>query len=103
MRTAVGLDGFEYYEYVLVYVDDLLFISMDPQSIADCLMKDLKFKHGMVAPPEMYLGARMAHKNINGHDCWSMSSVDYINAAVKNVEEKLAREGKCDDLTVVIA
>ena len=36
----------------------------------------------------------MAHKNINGHDCWSMSSVDYINAAVKNVEEKLAREGK---------
>ena len=94
MRPAVAADGFEYYEYIMVYVDDLLFISLDAQSIADGLMKEVKFKGGKIAPPEMYLGARLAKKSINNYECWSVSSVDYINAAIKNVEEKLAKEGK---------
>ena len=33
MKPAVKPDGEEYYEYVLMYVDDILAISMDPISI----------------------------------------------------------------------
>jgi hypothetical protein len=32
-REAVTREGFEYYEYVLVYVDDILCISEDPSTI----------------------------------------------------------------------
>ena len=32
-REAVTREGFEYYEYILVYVDDILCISKDPSTI----------------------------------------------------------------------
>ena len=46
-----------------------------------------KFKNDKVCEPETYLGARLQKKSINGKSCWTMTSVDYINAAVKNIKE----------------
>jgi Reverse transcriptase (RNA-dependent DNA polymerase) len=37
MRAATRKDGTEYYEYVLVYTDDLLCISTNPMQILTCL------------------------------------------------------------------
>ena len=51
-----------------------------------------KFKNDDVKKPDTYLGARLQEKSINGRKCWTMTSVDYINAAVKNVKEALTKK-----------
>ena len=89
MRPAVTADGEEYYEYVLMYVDDILSVSIDPRSILEEFQRDFKFKNDQIDPPTNYLGARLEKKSINGFDCWTVSSVDYVNAAIKTIEEKL--------------
>ena len=42
-----------------------------------------KFKNDDIKKPETYLDAKLQEKTINGSKCRTMSSVDYINAAVK--------------------
>ena len=43
-RPAVKPDGFEYYEYILCYVDDLLAISHDAQKVLRSVQDTFKFK-----------------------------------------------------------
>ena len=38
--------------------------------------------------PTTYLGAGLKLRQINGTKCWTMSSHAYVQAAVKNVQEK---------------
>ena len=35
----------------------------------------------------MYLGGKLQKKSINGIDCWTMSSIEYLKTVVENVEE----------------
>ena len=46
------------------------------------IAKDFKFKKD-----EIYLGAQLEQKQLNGRHMWTMSSTDYLKAAVQNVEE----------------
>lgn len=89
IRPAVKPDGEMYYEYTLMYVDDILVISHEPMSIMKELQKSVKFKNDKIEAPTNYLGARLQLKQINDVECWSITSVDYIKAAVQNVEETL--------------
>jgi Reverse transcriptase (RNA-dependent DNA polymerase) len=43
---TVKPNGDPYYEYVLVYVDDILAVSHDPQAIMDTLLKHYTLKEG---------------------------------------------------------
>jgi hypothetical protein len=52
----------------------------------------VKFKNDKIEEPSNYLGARLQKKKINGIDCWSISSVDYVKAAIDNVEEGLRKK-----------
>lgn len=87
MRPAVRPNGEEYYEYVLAYVDDILAISHEPTAIMENLKTRFKFKNDAVEEPSNYLGARLAKKTLNGRHVWTMTSVDYIKAAIANVKE----------------
>lgn len=49
-----------------------------------------KFKNDKVCEPETCLGAKVQKKSINGKPCQTISSVDYINAAIKNIEDSKA-------------
>ncbi|CAJ1941927.1 unnamed protein product, partial [Cylindrotheca closterium] len=89
MRAAVKPDGEEYYEYILCYVDDILCMSMNAKEVMEGIGKSFKFKKGKIEPPESYLGARLRKKSLDGVDMWTMSSYDYVVAAVKNVKETL--------------
>ena len=94
MRPAIKPNGDEYYEYILMYVDDILAISMDPTSILMSMEGDtVKYKNGKIEPPEMYLGAKLKEKEINGRLCWTISSVDYIKAAVQTVKDSVNQPG----------
>ena len=95
LRAAVKPDGFEYYEYILCYVDDVLCISGDPMKSMQQIKLDFTLKDDKIAKPEVYLGATLAEfKTPDGTACWTMSPEQYVKAAVKNVEEDLAKNGK---------
>jgi hypothetical protein len=65
MRSANKPDGTPYYEYVLIYVDDILAISHDPNSIMDSLAKYYTLKTGSAKAPDKYLGAQIRTHTIN--------------------------------------
>ena len=93
MRAAIKPDGEKYYEYILVYVDDILSVSYDPIEPMKEIQRDLKFKKDKIAPPEFYLGGKLEKKELNGKSMWSLTSKDYIKAAVENVEKTLEKKG----------
>src|SRR6056300_696374 len=89
MRPAIRADKTEYYEYIMCYVDDILCISMQSKEVMKQLESKFKFKKDIIAPPETYLGARVKKREVDGCWMWTISSVDYVKAAVKNVEEAI--------------
>ena len=94
MRPTVKADGEKYWEYILVCVDDLLAISMRAREALEEVASTFKFKNDDISPPEMYLGGRLTKKEIDGQECWMMTSQDYVKAAVENVETYLKKKGK---------
>ena len=95
LRPAVKPDGFEYYELVLVYVDDVLSVSHDAKKTMLGIKDDFKLKDDKIAEPEVYLGATIAKMQLDdGKWCWTMSPEQYVKAAVANVEERLAKSGR---------
>jgi len=55
-RRQKKADGTEYYEYLVVYVDDVLIVSHDPQSIVSAISsRPYELKGG--GAPDTYLGA----------------------------------------------
>ena len=87
-------DGFKYYEMVLVYVDDILCVSHDPKATMMGLQTTFKLKDDKVEKPEMYLGAELCERVLNGVECWTMSSEKYVKAAVTAVEAHLDKSGQ---------
>jgi Reverse transcriptase (RNA-dependent DNA polymerase) len=96
MRPQTKPNGDRYYEYVLCYVDDLLVLSHDPQSIMNVLSKKYTLKEGSVKEPDMYLGAEIRKWQI-GDDPktrWAISSDMYVKQAIADVETELALAGE---------
>ena len=86
-------DGFEYYELVLCYVDDILSISADPADALKGLQVTFKLKDDKIEVPDIYLGAALGRMQVDSQWCWTMSAEKYVSASVKNVEEALAKKG----------
>ena len=93
MRPAQKGDSSLYYDYVLLYMDDALVVSDNAESI---LRKEIgryfELKEASIGPPKMYLGAGIRKVKLdNGLDAWAASSSQYIQAAVRNVEEYIEK------------
>jgi Reverse transcriptase (RNA-dependent DNA polymerase) len=67
---AVKPSGFQYWEMVLCYVDDILCLSHNVSATMDELKSTFTLKGDKVEPPDTYLGAKLQRKVINGVDCW---------------------------------
>jgi Reverse transcriptase (RNA-dependent DNA polymerase) len=90
MRPAAKPDGTRYYSYILCYVDDILTIDVDAEKV----MKEIgderfKFKNDKIAEPDTYLGAKIKKRALNGRDMWTISSDDYVKAALGNIQPRL--------------
>ena len=84
IRPAVREDGFEYYEMILVYVDDALAISEAPRKVIENLGSTYKIKEGSDKEPDIYLGANFDKiQTASGNEIWAMSPRDYVNNAIK--------------------
>ena len=83
-------DGFEYYSYILCYVDDVLVIHHDSMSVLNRLDKYFPLKEGSAGDPDIYLGAKLREVRLpNGVLAWSMSPSKYVKEAVQNCKKHL--------------
>ena len=89
MRPAIKSDGNTYYEYILLYVDDALMVSENAESILhNELGRYFHLKEESIGPHTIYLGSRVRKVQLeNGVWAWSFSSSQYVQSAIKNVEE----------------
>jgi len=95
LRPAVKPDGFEYYELVLCYVDDVLCMSHNAMKTMKGIQRSFELKDDKIEEPDTCLGAGLSKMTTaSGTVCWSMLSEAYCKAAVKNVEQKLSKDGK---------
>jgi hypothetical protein len=96
MRPATKPDGEEYYEYILVYVDDILVLSHSPRTIMDRIASSFSLKEGSDKEPTEYLGADIGKYQFDGDTDtkWSMGSERYIKNALSNVMEWLQQRGQ---------
>jgi hypothetical protein len=95
-RPALKPDGSEYYEYILVYTDDILCLSMKPKDILDYLDQRFLLKPNSRGPPKTYLGADIGRHTFKGEPevaYWSMGSHTYVKESVRNVETYLEKQG----------
>ena len=94
MIPAVKPGGFMYYECVIFYVDDVIFISDNPLYTLKGIKAKLKLKGDKKEEPDMYLGTHFSKTtNVNGQECWDMSSENYCTSAVNNVESVWENRG----------
>ena len=67
-------DNFEYYAYVVLYVDDVMAIHHDGVSALKEIDKFFKMKPGSICNPDVYLGAKLRKYTLpNGVVAWAMS------------------------------
>lgn len=95
-RPAKKRDGTEYMEYVLLYVDDVLVVSENAESIIrNEIGRHWAIKESSIEKPSLYLGGRCREVELtDGTKCWAFGSSQYVQAAVKNVEEWLAKSDR---------
>lgn len=89
LRPATTNDGFEHYEYIITYVDDILVVSTRAMDIMKEIQGEVKFKKDKIEPPDIYLGARLKLKEIDNIVCWTISSSDYIKSAIETIEKAI--------------
>ena len=92
-RPAKKGDGSPYYDYVLLYMDDALVASDNAESILrNEIGRHFELKEASIGPPKMYLGAGIRKIKLdNGMEASADSSSQYVQAAVRNVEEYIEK------------
>ena len=86
LRPSLKSDGEQYYEYVLIYVDNVLAISNDTDIVMKQMKEKFKFKGDNSKDLEIYLGSNINSEIHNGTKLWTMSSSKYLKAAIVKVE-----------------
>ena len=90
MRDAINSAGQEYYEYVLLYVDDCLVIGENAMEQIMQIDKYFPMKPTSIGPPTIYLGAKIGNVELNnGVKSFYFNMSQYIKEAIKNVESYL--------------
>jgi Reverse transcriptase (RNA-dependent DNA polymerase) len=81
MRPNTKPSGFKYYEYVLVYTDDILSISHDPMEVLNKLDQHYILKKDSIGPLVQYLGAQIGTYSLPDDPMqkhWYMSSQNML-------------------------
>ena len=91
MRASNKSDGTPYYQYALLYVDDVLVVAEDAERIIRCeIGKYFEIKQESIGMPDIYLGGKISKVELmNGAKAYTFSSSQYVKGAVANVESYL--------------
>ena len=92
MKSTVRPDyGFNHYTYVLIYVDDVMVIHHDAESVLRRIDKYFKLKPSSIGDPDIYLGSKLNKIRLeNGVWSWANSPAIYVKESVANVENYLS-------------
>ncbi len=95
LRLSKQSTGEEYYEYVLFYVDNVLIISENAGTV---LRKEIGqhfvLREESIGPQSQYLGGKHCKVTLeNGMKAWAFGSCQYVQAAMRNVENHIAKTG----------
>jgi len=95
-RQSKRTTGEEYYEYVLLYVDDVLCVSDRAEEVLrQEIGQHFILKEESIGKPTQYLGGKLREVTLeNGVSAWAFGSTQYVQAAVRNVEEYLQKKGE---------
>jgi hypothetical protein len=95
IRAAVKANGFEYYEMLFVFVDDILALSHKAKELIESIGEFYKVKPGSDKEPEIYLGANVDKVQMpDGREVWASSPRDYVKNAIKTVEGLFEEDGE---------
>ena len=100
LKPSKKQDGSKYYSYLIVYVDDILSIDVNPKVMIDRIGEYFKVKDDSVTFPKMYLGANMRRWKVQdetGSDIktYALGSESYVKEALRCVEERMKEYGLC--------
>ncbi len=96
LRLSKQSTGEEYYKYVLLYVNNVLVISKNAGTV---LQKEVGqhfvLREESIGPLSQFLGGKLCEVTLeNGTKAWAFGSCQYVQAAVRNVEDHLAKTGE---------
>ena len=78
--------GTDLYEYVILYVDNVLCISNKPREVISVIDKFFPMQPGLIEKPDMYLGVKVSEMVLpNGVIAWVCSASKYAQEACNNV------------------
>jgi hypothetical protein len=93
-KPATKPNGDKYYTYLLIYVDDVICIDVNPKKYIDQIGEVFTIKPGSAGPPSVYLGANIQKLESRSQgECWGMSCEQYVRDAIKHVKDKLKKDG----------
>ena len=91
------LDGYDYYEMLLVYVDDIMIVSHLGDEASKKIGNFYNIKEGDKGPHTQYLGTDTEKiQTEDGREVWTNSSRYYINNTIETVEGFIIEGGKCE-------
>lgn len=95
-KAETKADGSTYYAYIVVYVDDVLGLHENPNTIMDLIHKEFRLKSPPEAPT-MYLGADISRYDLPEGElyksCWAMSADSHIKKALQMLESNMNTDG----------
>ena len=59
IKSQTNKDGYKYWSYMLVYIDDCLTVHHDPEPVMEELKSLYKLKNDTYGEPKRYLGANV--------------------------------------------
>jgi hypothetical protein len=84
-------DGVVYWAYILIYFDDFLCVHHNPGTPLAKLDENFKMKEHSMQIPTFYLDAKLKKTVLpNGVVSWGISSINYVQSDVQDVQEYLA-------------
>ena len=94
-RNNTRPDGSQYYDLLLVYVDDVFAIIHDPKSIMERIRNIFEINNDKFGPPTCYIAADVEKFQLQGDkESWSLTSNSYVKVAVYMVKDLLAKYGR---------
>jgi len=95
IRKAMKPDGYEYYEMLFVYVNNIISVSHRAKEAIAEITKFHKAKEGSIKEPDIYLGADVAKFQLpDGREAWSTSPRSYVKNAIDVVERLFEEDGE---------
>ena len=93
-KASTDASGFQYYSYILVYVDDLLIIDKQPAKFMEMIQQKFTVKPSSIEEPKSYLGADIKKVYYDdGSYGWTMGSETYVTHAIKNLKKRMESDG----------